>query len=151
MDLRSGNRIQFFFSSSRRHTSCHGDWSSDVCSSDLWLDGTEHLPELNDFQQPAQDLLNAFETWRAETGAPLQPVDVMGFSQGAALAYALAAFFPQQIANVIALAGFLPSTTAYPGPYAALRQKRVFIAHGSRDETVPISNARFAVETLNQV
>src|SRR5574338_635524 len=25
----------FFFSSRRRHTRCHGDWSSDVCSSDL--------------------------------------------------------------------------------------------------------------------
>src|SRR5690348_17478508 len=27
----------FFFSSRRRHTSCTGDWSSDVCSSDLHL------------------------------------------------------------------------------------------------------------------
>src|SRR5574338_741393 len=27
----------FFFSSRRRHTRCHGDWSSDVCSSDLPL------------------------------------------------------------------------------------------------------------------
>src|SRR5205807_2798563 len=27
----------FFFSSSRRHTSLQGDWSSDVCSSDLTL------------------------------------------------------------------------------------------------------------------
>src|SRR6478752_7922839 len=26
----------FFFSSRRRHTSCSRDWSSDVCSSDLW-------------------------------------------------------------------------------------------------------------------
>src|SRR5574340_307363 len=26
----------FFFSSRRRHTSSFGDWSSDVCSSDLW-------------------------------------------------------------------------------------------------------------------
>src|SRR5574338_1450347 len=26
-----------FFSSRRRHTRCHGDWSSDVCSSDLVL------------------------------------------------------------------------------------------------------------------
>src|SRR6266542_3837174 len=25
----------FFFSSSRRHTRCYRDWSSDVCSSDL--------------------------------------------------------------------------------------------------------------------
>src|SRR5256885_7784920 len=27
----------FFFSSRRRHTRLQGDWSSDVCSSDLWL------------------------------------------------------------------------------------------------------------------
>src|SRR5262245_62686902 len=26
----------FFFSSRRRHTRCLSDWSSDVCSSDLW-------------------------------------------------------------------------------------------------------------------
>src|SRR3989337_25030 len=26
----------FFFSSRRRHTRCYRDWSSDVCSSDLW-------------------------------------------------------------------------------------------------------------------
>src|SRR2546429_2474380 len=28
----------FFFSSRRRHTRCSRDWSSDVCSSDLFLD-----------------------------------------------------------------------------------------------------------------
>src|SRR5215467_13424797 len=28
----------FFFSSRRRHTRLQGDWSSDVCSSDLWVD-----------------------------------------------------------------------------------------------------------------
>src|SRR5262245_62602861 len=27
----------FFFSGRRRHTRCLSDWSSDVCSSDLWL------------------------------------------------------------------------------------------------------------------
>src|SRR5437867_7465595 len=27
----------FFFSSRRRHTRSYGDWSSDVCSSDLYL------------------------------------------------------------------------------------------------------------------
>src|SRR2546426_3793265 len=29
--------VFFFFSSRRRHTRLQGDWSSDVCSSDLWL------------------------------------------------------------------------------------------------------------------
>src|SRR6266498_4601383 len=28
--------VCFFFSSRRRHTRCGRDWSSDVCSSDLW-------------------------------------------------------------------------------------------------------------------
>src|SRR5256885_5055826 len=31
----------FFFSSRRRHTRLQGDWSSDVCSSDLYLLGLE--------------------------------------------------------------------------------------------------------------
>src|SRR5207248_8153957 len=30
--------IHFFFSSRRRHTRSYGDWSSDVCSSDLYRD-----------------------------------------------------------------------------------------------------------------
>src|SRR6185503_10466148 len=33
----------FFFSSRRRHTRCSRDWSSDVCSSDLWS-GDRELP-----------------------------------------------------------------------------------------------------------
>src|SRR5256884_4041940 len=32
-------RNVFFFSSRRRHTRCSRDWSSDVCSSDLFLNG----------------------------------------------------------------------------------------------------------------
>src|SRR5438094_7506389 len=33
--------LHFFFSSRRRHTRSYGDWSSDVCSSDLWIEGHE--------------------------------------------------------------------------------------------------------------
>src|SRR5256885_13142013 len=32
---RDGDHVGFFFSSRRRHTRLQGDWSSDVCSSDL--------------------------------------------------------------------------------------------------------------------
>src|SRR6266487_5761808 len=47
------NFIFFFFSSRRRHTRWTGDWSSDVCSSDLFLaeathQGIESLEQLND-------------------------------------------------------------------------------------------------------
>src|SRR2546426_6846779 len=33
--MESGRNVFFFFSSRRRHTRLQGDWSSDVCSSDL--------------------------------------------------------------------------------------------------------------------
>src|SRR5256885_8853526 len=33
--LAKGESVVFFFSSRRRHTRLQGDWSSDVCSSDL--------------------------------------------------------------------------------------------------------------------
>src|ERR1035441_10776401 len=35
----------FFFSSRRRHTRCLSDWSSDVCSSDLYAGRRFHPPE----------------------------------------------------------------------------------------------------------
>src|SRR5699024_126123 len=36
-------QLIFFFSSRRRHTRSKRDWSSDVCSSDLGVDGFEEL------------------------------------------------------------------------------------------------------------
>src|SRR5256885_12902005 len=35
--------VLFFFSSRRRHTRLQGDWSSDVCSSDLLADEIRHV------------------------------------------------------------------------------------------------------------
>src|SRR2546422_7489495 len=37
----------FFFSSRRRHTRCSRDWSSDVCSSDLALNGLLQMDAAN--------------------------------------------------------------------------------------------------------
>src|SRR5207248_8521944 len=37
--------VFFFFSSRRRHTRSYGDWSSDVCSSDLEIVGRDLLHE----------------------------------------------------------------------------------------------------------
>src|SRR2546426_4613847 len=46
----------FFFSSRRRHTRLQGDWSSDVCSSDL--------------RDPDERLLELMREFSSRTGAP---------------------------------------------------------------------------------
>src|SRR5256885_9565632 len=49
--------IFFFFSSRRRHTRLQGDWSSDVCSSDLTKKQKPFLP-LAGSSQPPSDMLH---------------------------------------------------------------------------------------------
>src|SRR2546429_156602 len=44
-------RHDFFFSSRRRHTRCSRDWSSDVCSSDLGIDGNPDSQRMGHFQE----------------------------------------------------------------------------------------------------
>src|SRR3989442_8437391 len=51
----------FFFSSRRRHTRCGRDWSSDVCSSDLFERLFARALEL----QQAGDLLGAIDTYKS--------------------------------------------------------------------------------------
>src|SRR3989454_10356842 len=47
----------FFFSSRRRHTRLQGDWSSDVCSSDLSLEGRNFKVLVEDINTNAYDLV----------------------------------------------------------------------------------------------
>src|SRR6266498_5018195 len=74
----------FFFSSRRRHTRCGRDWSSDVCSSDLWDGGGRHPAHcgwcavtragerpinynlLQDLRNKAHPLLNICDDWQAQ-------------------------------------------------------------------------------------
>src|SRR5256885_9457203 len=46
----------FFFSSRRRHTRLQGDWSSDVCSSDLWKTNTALCPIGRSNTRPASPI-----------------------------------------------------------------------------------------------
>src|SRR2546429_1680359 len=41
--INMSNTLFFFFSSRRRHTRCSRDWSSDVCSSDLFMCGARNV------------------------------------------------------------------------------------------------------------
>src|SRR5256885_5537826 len=61
--LRSISVFYFFFSSRRRHTRLQGDWSSDVCSSDL-LDGTRLIQQATEIFGPSETINTLFEDSR---------------------------------------------------------------------------------------
>ncbi len=73
------------------------------------------------------------------------PVFVMGFSQGAVMAFAVASQGEIPVQGVIALAGYLPTGKLATGEWD------VFWGHGSRDEMVPVKRARTDVDRLRGV
>ena len=81
---------------------------------------------------------------------PVDPAKVllMGFSQGAAMCYALLLSDPALVAGVAGMAGFLPEPAEAWAAPGSLAGKPVFMAHGTKDETVPVAQARAAAELL---
>src|SRR6201993_3349754 len=84
----------FFFSSRRRHTRLQGDWSSDVCSSDLsyWLDPKNHVSYQIATQTPQyrtdtlQDLQNAPVTGTDPNAPPSLMASLVSTERGAGMA-----------------------------------------------------------------
>src|SRR5256885_7836065 len=59
----------FFFSSRRRHTRLQGDWSSDVCSSDLPTRFNGPLPlSILSYEHPHQNVEGGY--WDGQSGWP---------------------------------------------------------------------------------
>jgi phospholipase/carboxylesterase len=104
-------------------------------------------PWMDDFQ-PAVNALLELVSGKNFPDGDFSQLHLIGFSQGAALAYAMAIMYPERITSLVGLSGFIPD-----GASAWLRQGRltglpVFIAHGTEDELVPVERARGSVELL---
>lgn len=113
-------------------------------------------PALENFRPAVDALLQMLDMLKASSldGRPQFPdadfskLSLMGFSQGAALAYTLALTHPERIQRLAGLAGFLPTDAERMVSPHPLQGKKIFVAHGSRDETVPVERARAAVKVL---
>ncbi len=75
-------------------------------------------------------------------------ISLIGFSQGAAFNYAFALENSASVINLAALAGFMPEGSEKIAAGSPLLGRSVFIAHGSKDETVPIERARQSKEIM---
>lgn len=106
-----------------------------------WLDITAHpKPSFIDFVELADLLFEKLRTISKNLNLNQQDKwNVIGFSQGAALASVLAVRHPNYFQKICLLSGFLPNSPPQIEP--ALSNLEVFISHGIHDHMVPFDQA----------
>ena len=114
--------------------------------------GSEIWPDINAFNRAIEALNELFDTGKKSFPSYLSisfnRLKIVGFSQGAALGYSYALLNPDRVQSLAGLSGFLPSGIDEQLKNEPLLEKAVFIAHGTRDEIVPVERAREAVNKL---
>ncbi len=103
---------------------------------------------LEAFLEPSQALHQLIGQFRRDYSLPNQPIDLMGFSQGAALSLTYCLQYPALVRKAALIAGFLPFLPNEYRPPADLSNIRFFVAHGSQDDIVPIQRAYEVIDFL---
>jgi phospholipase/carboxylesterase len=104
-------------------------------------------PKTKDFQAAVEallDLVNSIDLLSTN----IKKFDLMGFSQGAALAFVITLLHPERVGKLAGLSGFLPDGLENIIASKPFQGKEVFVAHGKRDEMVPIAMARHVVKSM---
>jgi phospholipase/carboxylesterase len=79
-------------------------------------------------------------------------VNLVGFSQGSILSYAVALTYPEKIDRVLALSGYMNMDIIATGFTAKdISELRFFISHGIADQVIPVEWARKAPEFLKNL
>jgi phospholipase/carboxylesterase len=98
----------------------------------------------------AEGLIKLVDAYQTSAGIEARDFDVMGFSQGAAMSGVLTFVNPDRIVKTGILAGFVPGGLDDLIAKRVLASKPIFVAHGTKDEMVPIDRARASIELLEQ-
>ena len=98
----------------------------------------------------AEALIRLVDEYSASVGIEASDFDVIGFSQGAAVTSLLAFQYPKRARKTGLLAGFVPSGLEELVTQRPLEGRQFFVAHGTKDETVPIDRARASIALLEQ-
>lgn len=110
--------------------------------------GENEWPALSQFDEAATAVTRFIQALPALYGADLDQIYLMGFSQGAATAFATAIQQPGWIKGIASLVGFMPHGVEAAMEQAALKDMPVFMAAGERDERIPIEIARACAEAV---
>ena len=76
-------------------------------------------------------------------------ITLLGFSQGSILSYAVALSYPEKVKRVVAMSGYM-NTDIIAADYKSkdFSNLRMFVSHGTVDQTVPVAWARKAPPVL---
>jgi phospholipase/carboxylesterase len=85
-------------------------------------------------------------------GIAAKRIVLAGFSQGCAMTLLAGARYPERLAGLIGLSGYLPLATSTEGERHAMSDGLpVFMAHGQFDPVVPIMSAQASRDVLRKV
>lgn len=114
-----------------------------------FTDRSKPWPWVSDFIPSVETVYN-FLNKSYFPDAELDRVHLVGFSQGAALAYSMTMMHPEKIASLAGLSGFLPDGSSDWLSVGRLEGLPIFIAHGTQDTLVPVERARTSVSSLEK-
>jgi phospholipase/carboxylesterase len=75
---------------------------------------------------------------------------LMGFSQGAAVAYAVAMGYPGLVKGIVGLVGFVPVNSYAAEETTAMKDLPIFMAVGVDDPYIPLDRTQSCAETLRK-
>lgn len=107
-------------------------------------------PSMASLEPSALALADFLDAWPRANGLDASQVDMIGFSQGAAMTFAFGLLYPARVRKMAILAGFAPDGAEPFATPGHLGGKKVFVAHGTQDETVPIAQAQRSLQLLEQ-
>jgi len=113
-----------------------------------WHEIQPQWPEISFYQKLTDSLLSRADSWVNKHAPGVSRYDVMGFSQGAVMAYALAILHPKKVERIAAIASFIPQHWKSDLDAETLKNKSFFIAHGTKDDIIPLKKARQAAQWL---
>lgn len=119
----------------------NGGYSWEIRNTQDWSTFDSLKPATNALHQFIQSLPELY-------GADLDNLYLMGFSQGAALSYAYTMRHPDIIQGLATMVGFVPSEVEQQEEYSNLKNKRIWMAVGREDETIPLIDARNGAKVL---
>ena len=111
-----------------------------------WLElkprNTTLLPEIEEFRPISEMVVKFLNDWAEIYSISLVNIDLMGFSQGAALVCALLLLTKTPIGKAACLAGFMPEGGVKYANSGQCSDTRIFIAHGTNDELIPFERSK---------